>query len=96
MSQQLGGGWKPVASRAGQWGLWLECAEWQRPREPLCLVGLSLGLPDTNQLGLGSGGRAASSQVSRILCGIFLPVCPALVLPQLIPQTQGRKAPLPL
>lgn len=93
MPQQLRGGWKPAASRAEQWGLQLECAEWQQPREP---VGLSLGLPDTNQLGPGSGGRAASSQVSRILHGIFLPVCPALVLPQLIPQTAGKKAPLPL
>lgn len=52
----------PAASRAGRWGLRLECAERQLPRESLHLVRLGPGLSDPNQLRLDSGRRAASSQ----------------------------------
>lgn len=63
----LGVGLGPATSRAGHWGLRLECAERQLPRESLHLIRLSLGLPDPNRLGLGSGGRAASSQGLQVL-----------------------------
>lgn len=63
----LGASLGPAASRAGPWGLRLECAERQLPRESLHLVRLSLGLPDPNQLRLGSGRRAAGSQGLQVL-----------------------------